>query len=300
MFEYRFLSLTIMKVSGFTFIKNAIKFDYPIVEAITSILPICDEFIVAVGDSEDETEELIQSINSDKIKIIRTTWNEKLREGGKVLADETNKAFNQISSDTDWCFYIQGDECVHEKYLENIKNAMLKHLDNQSVEGLLFNYEHFYGSYDYVGASKRWYRKEIRVIRNNKKISSYKDAQGFRIENRKLNVKAIDAYIYHYGWVKHPGKQQEKALNFNKLWHDDHWVKENIPDVTEFDYSNIDALKLFQGTHPAVMNSRIEKMNWKFSFNPAKRNIKFKYKVVGIIEKYTGYRIGEYKNYKLI
>jgi hypothetical protein len=113
-----------MKVSGFTFVKNAVQFSYPIVEAITSILPVCDEFIVSVGDCEDGTLELIQSIDSPKIKIIRSVWDNSLREGGKVLAVETNKALDAVSPDSDWAFYIQGDEVVHEKYLETIKQEM--------------------------------------------------------------------------------------------------------------------------------------------------------------------------------
>ena len=137
-----------MKVTGFSFIRNAIKFDYPIIEAITSILPICDEFIIAVGNSDDDTLELIKGIGSDKIKIIETTWDDSLREGGRVLAVETDKAFQEISADTDWCFYIQGDECVHEKYLPIIKKAMEENLHTNHIEGLLFNYLHFYGSYD--------------------------------------------------------------------------------------------------------------------------------------------------------
>ncbi len=289
-----------MKVTGFTFIRNAIKFDYPIVEAITSILPICDEFVVALGNSDDDTRTLIESINSTKIKIIDTTWDDTLREGGRVLAVETDKAFDAISTDTDWCFYIQGDECLHEKYLPIIKNAMQENLNDKNVEGLLFNYSHFYGSYDYIGTSKRWYRKEIRVIRNIKNIRSYKDAQGFRIDGRKLNVKQIDASVYHYGWVKHPSKQQDKQKNFNKLWHDDQWMKNNIPDVNEFDYSQVDGLKLFNGTHPAVMKNRINAVNWKFSFDPTKMKVPFNYRVANIIESLTGYRIGEYKNYKII
>ena len=115
-----------MKVVGFSFIRNAIKFDYPIVEAIKSILPICDEFIIAVGKSEDNTKELILSINSEKIKIIDTIWDENLRQGGRVLADETDKAFNQISG-ADWAFYIQGDEVIHEKYLRIIKPILTLH-----------------------------------------------------------------------------------------------------------------------------------------------------------------------------
>lgn len=168
-----------MKVSGFSFIKNAIKYDYPIVEAITSILPICDEFVVAVGKSEDDTLSLIQSIDPHKIRIIETEWDESLREGGRVLAVETDKAFKAISKDSDWAFYIQGDEVMHEKYLPVVKNAMEKFNNDSSVDGLLFNYLHFYGSYDYVGSADNWYPHEIRVIKNNPSIYSYKDAQGF-------------------------------------------------------------------------------------------------------------------------
>jgi len=185
-----------MKVTGFSFIRNAIKYDYPIVEAIKSILPICDDFVVAVGKSEDNTLELIKNIDPSKIRIIETVWDDSLREGGKVLAVETNKAFQAIRDDSDWTFYIQGDEVMHEKYLPVVKSAMEKYLHNKRVDGLLFNYTHFYGSYDYVGASPRWYSNEIRVIRNNKSIYSFRDAQGFRKGyNEKLKVKAIDAYI---------------------------------------------------------------------------------------------------------
>jgi len=289
-----------MKVSGFTFIRNAIKYDYPIIESITSILPICDEFIVAIGKSDDETEKLINSISSSKIKIIHTIWDDDLRESGRVLALETDKAFDAISKDTDWCFYIQGDECLHEKYLPIVKKAMEDQLNNKKIQGLLFDYLHFYGSYQYIGISRRWYRKEIRIIRNDKNIRSYRDAQGFRLNNKKLNVKQIDACIYHYGWVKHPETQQEKAKSFNKLWHDDQWMKENIPNVNEFDYSGIDELKLFTETHPEVIKNRIEKMNWTFSFDPTTRKIKLKYRLLEWVEKLSGYRIGEYRNYKKI
>jgi hypothetical protein len=287
-----------MKVCGFTIIRNALKFDYPVVESINSILPLCDEFVVAVGNSDDDTLELIKSINSPKIKIIETTWDDNLRVGGKVLADETNKAFNAISEDFDWCFYIQSDEIVHEKYHAEIKKQLELEAKNSSIDGLLFKYKHFYGSYDYVGISRKWYRHEIRIIKNNKKIRSYRDAQGFRINNQKLKVKAIDAYIYHYGWVKHPEHQQAKQQSFNKMWHDDNWMKQNIKDVEEFDYTAIDLLEKFNESHPTVMKNRIEKMNWNFSFDPTIIKLPLKIKITHFIEKLTGYRIGEYKNYR--
>ncbi|HOO10170.1 MAG TPA: glycosyltransferase family 2 protein, partial [Cyclobacteriaceae bacterium] len=189
-----------MKVSGFTFVRNAVQYDYPVVEAITSILPLCDEFVVAVGNSGDSTRELIQSIHSPKVKIIDTVWDDSLRQGGQTFALETNKAFQSISPEADWAFYIQADEVVHEKYHGAIREAMAKHKDDKRVEGLLCDYIHFYGSYDYVGDAYRWYRREVRIIRNDKSIVSYKDAQGFRRKpNIKINAKLINACVYHYG-----------------------------------------------------------------------------------------------------
>src|ERR1044072_1101483 len=145
-----------MKVTGFTFVRNAIKLDYPVVEAISSILPLCDEVIVLVGNSEDATPDLIRSINSPKIRIFDSVWDDSMREGGRVLAIETDKAMQHISPDTTWCFYIQADEIVHEDDYPAIRAAMEKYKDDQRVEGLLFNYIHFYGTYDYVGDSRTW------------------------------------------------------------------------------------------------------------------------------------------------
>ena len=267
-----------MKVSGFTFIRNALKYDYPIVEAILSILPICDEFIIAVGNSDDDTLALIQKIDSQKIKIIQTVWDDTLRANGEVLAIETNKAFKAISPDSDWAFYIQGDEIVHEKYLNSIQLTMQKYVLDSEVDGLLFDYKHFYGSYDFIGSSNSWYKKEIRIIRNNKKIYSFKDAQGFRKEdNKKLKVVAANAFIYHYGWVKDPRSMQFKQEDFSKLWHNDEWISKNIENVEVFEYEkHISQLSRFDGDHPLVMKERIERLNWKFEYDISKNSRSFK------------------------
>jgi hypothetical protein len=291
-----------MKVSGFTFIKNASQNDYPIVEAISSILPLCDEFIVAHGNSNDDTLSLIKSINSDKIKIIDTVWEDDLREGGKVFALETDKAFQAIADNSDWAIYIQGDEIIHEKYHAILKKEMELNINNQNVEGLLLKYIHFYASYDFYAKSRRWYRKEIRVLKNLKGIHSYRDAQGFRLDDRKIKVKEIDAYIYHYGWVKPPNGLKNKVRNFNKYYHDDTWIDENHPVSTDFDFGNADELKHFEGSHPKVMQSRIEKTNWKFEqdLSLLKKKMPLRRKFLKWIEELTGYRLFEYKNYKKI
>jgi hypothetical protein len=177
--------------------------------------------IVSVGKSDDGTEALIRSIPSDKIKIVHSVWDPGLREGGKILAVETDKAFQHIDPDSDWAFYIQADEVVHEKYHGAIRKAAEQYLHDKKVDGLLFHYLHFYGTYDYVGDSRKWYHREVRIIRNDKSIRSYKDAQGFRRNGKRLPVKLIDAYVYHYGWVKDPYKMKQKIYNAGKLWHSD-------------------------------------------------------------------------------
>ncbi len=290
-----------MKVSGFTIIRNGIKFDFPIVEAIKSILPVCDEVIVAVGNSEDDTLGLIKSIDSEKIRIIETIWDDSLREGGKVLAVETDKAFDAISPDSDWAFYIQADEVMSEKDMPAIKEAMLKWKDNPKVEGLLFKHINFYGSFDYIADSRKWLYNQIRVIRNDKQIHSWKDAMSFRKNNKLLKVKPVNATVYHYGWVKHPKAQQAKREAFEKLWHNNDYVEKYIAQTNEFDYSNIDTLAKFDGEHPEVMKERISKQNWTFDFDPTQViKLSPRLRFLNYLEKATGLEIGRHKNYKKI
>lgn len=302
-----------MKVSGFTIIRNAVKYDFPVVESIRSILPLCDEVIVGVGNSEDNTLELIKNIQSPKIKIIESFWDDTVRKGGLLLAKETNKAFDAVSTDSDWVIYIQADEVIHEKDIPIIRDAMEKWKDDKKVEGLLFEYKHFYGSYAFLEDSRLWYRREIRIIRNNKHIRSFRDAQGFRMYDHlhptddellngghKLKVKHSGASIYHYGWVKNPVVQQNKRSTFYKLWHEKDSVEKNLKESAEYDYTVVCALKKFEGTHPAVMLDRIKKQDWKFDFDTSKRNLSPRESIVRFIELKTGWRPGEYKNYKLI
>lgn len=295
-----------MKVSGFTFVKNAVKYDYPVVESIRSLLPLVDEMIVCAGDSEDETLQLIESIGSAKIKILHSVWDNSIREGGQVLAVETNKAKAATAPDSDWLFYLQGDEVIHEKDYAAIIEAMQRYKNDTEVEGLLFRYHHFYGSYQYTGDSRRWYSHEIRIIRNHSSIQSWKDAQGFRKDAKKLKVKPVNAWIYHYGWVKNPLFQKAKQKDFGKLWikndHDIQNIRTLIDEHDGFPYNKeIDSLKLFKGTHPVVMQKRITKADWQFEFDVSHKHFHdSKSKWLYYFEKITGKRLFEYRNYKII
>ncbi len=289
-----------MRVCGFTIVRNGIKYGYPVVESIKSVLPLCDHFVVAVGNSEDETLSLIKSIDPQKISVIETVWDQSLRQGGRVLAVETNKAFDAIGADFDWCFYIQADEIVNEKDYPAIRNAMAEWKDNPEVEGLLFKYYHFWGTYEYIGVNRQWYRHEIRIIRNDKRIRSYRDAQGFRKDDRKLKVKQIDAHIYHYGWVRPPAVMVAKQQNFASLYLNQEQLKKEETELAKFSYNEVDAVKRFDGTHPSCMRNLISGISWNVDIDETKVKMSFMDRVLFTFEKITGYRLFEYKNYTLL
>lgn len=291
-----------MQVSGFSFVRNGIKLGYPVTEAIRSILPICDEFIIAVGKSDDDTLEQIKAIGDSKIRIIETEWDKNMFVRGQINSFQTNIALKECIGD--WCFYIQADEVMHEKFLPLIEAEMKKFLHDDGVQGLLFDYLHFWGSYDYYQDSRRWYRHEIRIIKNNLGIESWESAQGFRRIGRKVRVVKIDADIYHYGWVRPPKVMKEKQIAFQSLRHDEAWLQKTFADTPEeFDYGDPKYLAKFEETHPEVMTERIKELNWdiskgKYAGNPHEKLFS---RIRSYFEdKVIHYRIGEYKNYILL
>jgi hypothetical protein len=210
---------------------------------------------------------------------------------------ETNKAMDAIPDDYDWCFYIQADEVIHENNYQTIRDAMKQWLDVQEVEGLLFKYLHFWGTFGYTGINRQWYRHEIRVIRNDKQIRSYRDAQGFRKNNNKLKVKPIDANIYHYGYVRPPSVMKEKMKEFSSLYHSDEDLQKEIERISNFNYEEVDAVRRFTGSHPAIMKNRIDEQEWSVNIDEKKIKMSIKDKLLYVLERFSGYRFFEYRNY---
>lgn len=289
-----------MKVCGFTIVKNAVRFDYPVVEAIRSILPACDRFIVAVGDCDDGTRELIASIGDDRIVIIDTVWDPALKEGGRVLAAETNKALDAIPPEYDWCFYIQADEVMHERFLPAVRAAMEAHQGNPAVDGLVFRYRHFYGTYDYVADSRRWYRYEVRIVRNDPDIRSWNDAQGFRRrDGSKLTGAMTGAEMYHYGWVRPPRLMKQKVDGAKQYWSVDskHIRAMDRPDEEYLYDQNYDSLRRFEGTHPAVMHARLDALDWHPELSTTRKRLSARYRLLYWIERTTGKRPFENRHF---
>lgn len=298
-----------MKVSGFTYVRNGLQYDYPFLEAIRSILPICDEMVVVVGDSTDGTREAVEALNDPRIKIVDTVWDNKDLKGRRY-AVQSNTGLDHVTGD--WAFHIQADEVVHEEDLPLIREAMEKYADDRSVEGFLFRFINFFGDYRHWGPSRRFHQHEIRIVRNDPKVRAYRDSQGFRIFNdpadqwnekgRKLKVIPLAARIFHYSYARNPFVQRKRQIEFEKGYLEEKAVDEKFAATKDlaYDYRNIDYLKLFNGAHPAVMRDRISRQDWNFEYDPTHHNMSPKEKLMKWLEDLTGRQFFIYKNYKKI
>jgi hypothetical protein len=301
-----------MKVSAFTYVRNGIFYDYPYIQAIKSVLPVVDEFIVVIGDSVDGTRQSVEAINDPKIKIVDTIWDPNMRSGGYIFAQQANIGLDNISKDADWIFHIQADEVIHEKDLSLIKTSMEKYLNDKKVEGFLFQFLNFFGDYKHYAPSRRYHQKEIRIIRNDPSFRSYRDSQGFRSfsnpadtsteKGKKLHVKEIDATVYHYSYAKNPKVQQKKQIEFGSRWAStDEWIQGYLEKYKDgHDYSEIDFLYAFKGTHPALMHEKIAEQDWTFHYDPKKNNMKLKEKVLKLVQDVTGKQLFINKNYIVV
>lgn len=297
-----------MMISGFSFVRNGFDYGVPFIESIKSILPICDEFVIVVGDSTDGTREAIQAIGFPKIKIVDTVWDMNLRKDGKVFAQQTNIALDHVSGD--WLFHLQADEVIHENSLDKIVSILAENKDNPKVEGFILPFFHFWGGYNYIRTSRRMHKYEVRIVRNNIGVRSYRDSQSFRKysskeayeagteKGEKLRVKTLnDTPIYHYSFVRPPQNVKKKVQDFLSFYNGGETVQVNNVDTI---LQDIDRLEEFTSPHPSLMQEKVEAQDWEFVFDPKKAVWKPKDKIMQPIEDLLGFRIGGFKNYKKI
>lgn len=306
-----------MKISGFTFVRNAELFYYPIKESILSVLSMVDEFVIALGNSDahDNTLAIIQSIQSEKIKIVDTIWDLQKYQHGRVFAQQTDLAKNFCTGD--WLIYLQADEVIHDQDLQLIQNACKTHYPNNEIEGFTLNYIHFWGDYNHIAKGHAWYNREVRIIRNLPQIHSWRDAQSFRYHltdfdgnyfakknTRPLKIIILNARVFHYGWVRPPQIIKIKNDEVRKNYNSNLWKEYDL----HFDFGRMDHYQKYNGSHPKIMAERIEHLDWshllRYSgpivINRSKlKHEKWKYKLLTLIENLLckGKKIGGFKNF---
>ncbi len=298
-----------MKVTGFTIVRNGVRFGYPFVESLRSLLGVCDEIVIGVGDSDDGTLEVIQAfcVQYPQASYFETVWplnDPEKKKGGRILSEQTNLALARCTGD--WCVYLQADEVLHEEDAAALTRAMREHLDHADVEALVFDYVHFYGSYDVVQISRSAYRREVRAVKRAAQAQSIGDAQSFRRpDGEKLSAAPARARVFHYGWVRPPEVMKEKTFHFDQLYHGDATDEQRrtgTPHTGDnYRYKRIIGLHPFRGSHPAVMRERVRAQNvpWDFRRDPLHwQPSDLKKIALNAFERLTGVRLFEYRSYR--
>jgi len=306
------MSAMVPSVSGFTMIRNGVKFDYPFLESWRSLLPWVDELVIAVGRGEDATWEVAQKFareeGNGKVVLFETDWNlsdPERKKSGLVLSEQTNLALARCKHD--WCFYLQADEVLHEADREKFLEALRRAQERPEITGLLFDYVHFYGSYDVVQVTRSAYRREVRVVRRSSGVKSVGDAQSFRLgDGEKPPVLRANARVFHYGWVRTPEAMREKTFFMDQLYHGDPTEAQRaagIPHSGEnYRYKRIWGLRPFRGEHPLVMRERIKAKGWHWDLARSPLVYRFsdlKKVILDTLERVTGARLFEYRSYRL-
>jgi len=285
-----------MKVSAFTFIKNGQILGYPFIQSIQSVLPIVDEFVINVGESDDDTLRLIESIHSPKIRILQSKWNQNMKDRGYIYGQQ--KMIAQFNCLGDWAFYIEGDEIYHENDLSKIKAAMNHNLKDSNVEALAFDFFHFYGNANTYLDSPGWYRSEARIIKTS--CRSYAPDGLFWLildknkKGRYPKARHVGVHCYHYGWVRSEDQMNLKSKQVQRYWGKNH---------QKIDYSQMDSkiFKRYTGTHPKVIQNWLSKDLGIFhadpSYNPSRQQKR--HRVMLKIERFFKIDLSK-KHYKLI
>ncbi len=288
-----------MSVSGFTIVRNAEILDYPFEESVLSALPLCDEFVINCGDSDDATLGLCESLRKrfpDKIRLVCSSWEREGQLGGFQLKHQTDRAFAECRGD--WSLYLQADEVLHEADYEKIRGALADASLREDVDGILFDYVHFYSNYSYSITGRNWYRAEVRLIKKGRGIESFRDAQGFRRNGKRLRALASDARVFHYGYVRSIELMARKAEQMSQWWGEP--ARTRPEDLQPKRHVG---LQPFTGTHPAVMQGRVSRNAHYFDPSQAERKWdwnEIKNAVTLVWESLFHYRLGEFRNYDRI
>jgi hypothetical protein len=286
-----------VKLSGFTMVRNATRLDFPLEASLLSLLPVVDELVVNVGRSDDDTRDRVVALGDARIRIIDAVWDPG--RGPQMLADETERARRACVHP--WGIYIQADEVFAEGAAERLRETINRVDADPRVEGVLVDYRHFYGGFDTVAVNRSWYRCECRAVRlaGGREIHSFRDAQGFRVgpDNRRIRAVRSGAVMHHYGWARPAWALHAKRSADREIYH---WRQGQSLDRPLLPW--VPGLRRYQASHPTVVRDWIAARRTDESLVEPRgsRTAHLRHLVSGVVERVTGWRPFEFRNYTLV
>jgi len=247
-------------ISGCTIIRSSAGFDYPFEESIRSLLPLVEEMVIVAHRADPVAWETVRALDDPRVTLVESDWDLGPPGGGRVLAMQTNLALERCRFA--WALYLQADEVLHEADHDAVRGALARCHDDQHVDALTFRFLHFEGAYDLVNPFR--YRRQCRLVRNDGRLESIRDAAGFgRRDRTRLRTRDSGARVFHYGWARPPAQLKAKTLALAALYHDEARVARRWGAVEAERLGNMEVAWRWHGSHPAVMRRRMARMDWQ-------------------------------------
>lgn len=284
-------------VSGFTLVRNATLLDFPLEGSIASVLPGVDELVVNVGRSDDDTRDRVAAIGDPRLRIVESEWDPGM--GPAMLSHETARAMAACRHP--WGIYIQADEVLEDGGAARLRQVIAGVHADPGVEGVLVDYWHHYGGFDQVAVNRRWYRREVRAVRLDPALAihSYRDAQGFRVgpADRRIRAVASAVRMHHYGWARPAWALRAKRAADNAIYHWRGKMDQDRPLLPWFP-----GIRPFDGTHPEPVRAwlRDRATSEPLVADPAFAREHIRIRCSNLVERLTGWRPFEYRNYTLV
>jgi glycosyltransferase involved in cell wall biosynthesis len=173
-----------MTISAFTMVTDGIKYGYPFIENIKSMLPLVDEYIIIDGGSTDGTRKAIESLNESKVKIVNdedTKW-EYNWDFWRIIHN-FNRGFQECKGDIVLC--LDADYIIHEDSYDGLFQSFKDMINLNKIQSQ-------YCRYNFMLADRFFFKKD-RTLAVNMKLC----------KEKRLNVKwGID--LEHWGWGAEP------------------------------------------------------------------------------------------------
>lgn len=196
------------RLGGTQFVIDGLKYDYCFAESIRSLQEFCNEVVVIDAGSKDGTVEVLKTLENEKTKIIyldREEWDSL--HGWAKLNHFSNKAISELT--TEWNFYQQSDEVVHESCYKDIRQA----IEQPGIEAFLVTRINLWSTpfqmLNVTGNRNPCSTQVIRLAKSNYMTGG--DAESIYATPSAAYVNNIR--LYHFGFVRDKNIHADKIRN---------------------------------------------------------------------------------------
>ncbi len=256
------MSLQPSNISGCVAARNSVKFGYPLRECLESLVPICDEVVLAYDPTTDDgTPELAIRLRDELgIVLFESPWDMNNMKKGLEIGHQSQVAMDACSPSTEWRLCVQQDEAFHEE--DHSKIQELVRNDLPGVTGFDFVRPYFFGNLHTI--RRDWSVKITRLTKKGTHTYDDFDGQNCRPLNPLMHHADSGIWLYHYSRIGDPQLIAKRVRNVDSFFH----AEDNLPEESElapYDFSTREydsyaftenpkethsELLTYQGTHP--------------------------------------------------